>query len=419
MAENPFQGYAPRGAAAQMLQARQQERQQALVARTLNEEIEAQVGDASSVDVAKAMPSAYFNAARRLAAIGNAAEAQQLYAAGMSALQTTSEHAANLAKTKAETGDLDEAPTEYLETMRQRDNFAAQAKNFAEDTPTGAALRKQVADLDERLEILNARGGSTAALPREIVLAGQMTAERRATDPNAEPVTTEEVWNRERQTSQRAQDYANYVENEIAAGRKPVAYSAYTPEFQGQLASSQEGGKRAVTRLDEDEAAADQSLASIGSIQNSLTLLNEGLRTGTLAGARQSVARAIATLTGDDPSAATTNTDAYIASSAPRVVEIVRALAPVTDQDKEFINAAVGGALSVTTPESMRKILEMAYRTAAGKVERYNTRLGVLGEEYTNIADDFKPRELPKLDFAAPAAQRVRIRVDEQGRLVQ
>jgi hypothetical protein len=426
------QSGAPQGFFASMMAARgmpiggrRTARQQELVQKYLNEEMEREVGDATSVDVTKALPNAYFNAARRLAAIGGTEDAQKLYAAGMQAAQTTAEHAASLAHTKAQTSDLDEAPTEFLETTRQRDMLAEQAQKFAEDTPTGAALRKRIGELDARLTVLNERGaGSTAALPREVVLAQNMTAERRAADPNAPPVTTEEIWNRERQTSQRAQDYAIYVEREVGAGRAPVSYTAFTPEFQGQVAAGAEGGKRAVTRLDEDEELADQSLASIGSIKNSLDLLNEGVRSGTLTGTRQAIARAAATLLGEDPSAATVNTDAYIASSAPRVVEIVRALAPVTDQDKDFINAAVGGALDVATPEAMRKILEMAYRTASGKVERYNTRLSVLGEEYTEIAEDFRPRELPKIDFGAPAAapaaqQRVRIRVDAQGNVIQ
>lgn len=379
--------------------ARAERKRQQVIAKTLNEEIEAEIGDATSVDLQKVLPSAYFNAARRIAALGNSEEAQKLYAAGMQATQTTAEYAANLAKTKATTDDLNEAPTEYLEALRQRDALAETIGKFDPESPTGKALNARMAALNERLKVLNERG-ATDNLPREVLLAQQFDADR-ATN-SGQPGTAELIWGRERQTSGRAQDYANYVAQEKAAGRTPVSYDKFTPDFAGQLASGTEGGKRAVTRLDDDENNAQQAVASLSSIKNSLDLLNEGVRTGTLAGARQSIARAIATFTGDDPNAATVNTDAYIATSAPRVVEIVRALAPVTDQDKEYIQAAVGGNLNVATPEAMRKLLEIASRTQMAKIDRYNTRLGVLGEEYTNIAEDFKPVTAPKLDFAAP-----------------
>lgn len=403
------------------LGARHRARQQEVVSRVLNEEIEAGVGDSTSIDLQKVLPEAYFGAARRIAALGNANEAQQLYNAGMQALQTTTEHAAKLNQLRAEADNLDEAPTEYLETMRKRDQFAAQIAKFPEGTPTGDALRKQVAELDERMELLNSRTSGAGGEPDRIIqLARQFDADRVAS--GGKPGTAESIWTRERDTSSRAQDYAKYVQAEQAAGRTPVPYDKWTPSFQGQISANNQLGETGVKRLDEEEQAAQQSVASIGSIKNSLDLLRGGLRTGTAAGFRQGVARAMATFLGDDPSAETVNTDTYVASAAPRVVEIVRALAPVTDQDKAYIQQAVGGELSAATPEALAKILEIAYRTQVGKIERYNDRLSGLGDKYQDVAGVFDPIEVPKVDFAAPAApvrQPTVIKYDAQGRRVQ
>lgn len=384
---------------------RRARRQQEIVSRTLNEEIEAGVGDATSVDLQKVLPQAYFNAAQRIAALGNATEAQQLYAAGMKALQTTAEHSANLAHLRAETNNLDEAPTEYLETMRKRDQLSAQIAKFPEGTPTGDAVRRQVGELNERLELLNSRTAAAGGEPDRIIqLAREFEATRAAN--GGKPGTAEQIWLRERDTSNRAQSYAKYVADEQAAGRKPVPYAQWTPTFEGQVSANTTLGEVGMKRLDTEEQTAMQSVASISSIGNSLNMLNEGVRTGTAAGFRQGVARAAATFLGDDPSSETVNTDAYLASAAPRVVEIVRALAPVTDQDKAYIQQAVGGDLSAATPEALRKILEIAYRSQTAKVQRYNDKLNNLGEKYQDVAGVFEPIEVPTLDFTAPAASR-------------
>ena len=104
-------------------------------------------------------------------------------------------------------------------------------------------------------------------------------------------------------------------------------------------------------------------------------------------------------------------------------MQIVRALAPVTEQDKDYINAAIAGELNIGTPESFRKMLEIAYRAARPKIERYNNRLAVLGEEYEEIANDFQPLTgVPELNFAPPAqpsAAPTIIRYNAQGQRIQ
>lgn len=376
---------------------RARQRQKDFIANTLNSEIEAQIGDSTNVDLQKVLPEAYFNAARKIAALGNSSAAQELYNAGLSAVQSTATHAANLSHIKAQTDDLNEGMTEFLETTRQRDMLAERAQQFGEDTPTGAALRRRVGELDERLKVLNERGVGSQAIPREILLAQQMTAER-AEQGNSTPVTTEEVWRRERDTSQRAQDYANYVEG---GGKLP--YKEWTMRFQSDLSANQEAPQLDLKQLFEDEKSAQDAVTSLNSMQTSLDLINEGVRTGTAAGIRQSVARAAATFLGDDPSQATINTDAYIASSAPRVVQIVRALAPVTDQDKEYVNAAVAGALDAGTPEALRKLIEIASRSQTRNVEKFNARLSRLGEQYEQVNLP-APIVAPRLNFSLPGA---------------
>lgn len=383
--------------------ARKRAQQQQIVTKTLNEEIEAQIGDASSVNLTEALPQAYFAAARRIAALGNSEESQKLFAAGIEALQSTSKHAAELNQLRAQANQLDEAPNEFLETVRKRDALAAQLPKFGEDTPTGASLRSRIAELNNRIDVLNESDAAGAKLPDNLVEWQQYNRSR--IERNEAPVPYDVFHNEERMTSTRAQDYRAYVETERAAGRKPVAYENWTPTFQGQVTASNTLGETGIKRLDEEEATAQQSVASIGSIKNSLDLLNAGVRSGTAAGLRQSVARATATFLGDDPSAETVNTDAYIASAAPRVVEIVRALAPVTDQDKAYIQQAVAGDLSTATPEALRKMLEIAYRAQTAKITRFNERLNRLGDAYQDVAGVFDPISVPTIDFAAPAAR--------------
>lgn len=401
MATNPEDVMRPRTGFFSSMNLAAQKRQREFMARTLNEEIEREVGDSTSVNLQEVLPRAYFNAARRIAELGNAGEAQQLYAAGVQAIQTTTEHAANIGRIKAQTDDLNEEMSEYLETLKQRDALAERVGSFAEDTPTGKALRERLSSLNERLTVLNERGANVPAPPREVALARQFEADRAAS--GGKPGMAEEVWSRERQTSSRAQDYANYVQQEVAAQRRPVPYDQWTPSFQGDLSAGQTLGGEGMKSLFTAEQSAKDAVASLNSIQASLGLLNEGARTGTGADLRQWVARAAATFLGEDPSQATVNTDAYIATSAPRVVQIVRALAPVTDQDKEYIQAAVGGNLNAATPEAMRKLLEIAARSQTRMVQQYNDRLSRLGGVYNDVADVFSPVEAPAIDFGPPA----------------
>lgn len=420
MATNPEDVMRPRTGFFSSMNLAAQKRQQQVISRTLNEEIEREIGDSTNVNLQEVLPKAYFNAARRIAELGNAGEAQQLYAAGVQAMQSTAEHAAKLNTMRAQAGDLDEEMSEYLETLKQRDALNDRIGQFSEDTPTGKALRERMSALNERLTVLNERGLNVPAPPREILLARQFDADREVT--GGKPGTAEEVWMRERQTSGRAQDYANYVQQETAAGRRPVPYDQWTPSFQGDIEAGQTLGGEGMKSLFTSEQSAKDAVASLNSIQSSLDLLNEGARTGTGADVRQWVARAAATFLGDDPSQATVNTDAYIATSAPRVVQIVRALAPVTDQDKEYIQAAVGGNLNAATPEAMRKLLEIAARSQTRMVQQYNDRLSRLGEVYNDVSDVFSPLEAPSINFAAPelpAAAPTIINYDAQGRRVR
>lgn len=383
-------------------------REQEVISRTLNEEIEAQIGDSTNVDMTDVLPRAYFNAARRIAALGSAQAAQQLYQAGMQTLESTTKYRAELDHLKAETDDLNEAQGEFLETTRQRDALTVQAAQFAEGTPTGDAVRRRVAELDARLAVLNERGVNTGAPPREIVLGAKFEADREAN--NGQPGAAEQVWRRERMTAKNPQSYALYVEQ---GGKE--SYESWTPTFEGQINASQTLGGEGMKSLFDLEGKAQEARASLQTVKNSLNILNEGIRTGPLVDARQYIARGVAEFFGDSPDQVTTNTDAYLAAAGPRVLAVARALAPVTELDLTRVEQIVGAGLT-TSPEALREVLKIVGQAQGQLIERYNKRLSTLGEHYLDVADAFAPIEAPQIDFSPP---RIRIKVDDNGNVVQ
>lgn len=379
----------PTGFFAQMMAARgmpiggrRAKRQQELFSGILNEEIEAGAGDATSVDMAKMLPEAYFRAARRIETLGNPEAAQKLYQAGVAARDANDKRDADLAKLKADTA-LVEAETEYTKNLKGR---------------TGGGADGYSSAVAEQVQIKN------EALAAE----------------GKPPLTSAEINEIYRQ--------ASLTSAGAQVPRQTEGERAITSEQAGQVAASTSLGNEGIKGLLEFETQARAARTNIRSVGRSLEQLNEGLRTGTAANVRQWVARAVATFLGEDPSAETVNTDAFMATAGPRILAEARKLAPVTELDLTKIEQIVGAGLSNATPAALREVLQEIYMAQSSIIEGYNEQLAGMSAYYGDVkARAMKPITFDQIDFSPPQpsaptgapGQRIRIRVDENGNVVQ
>lgn len=375
-------------------------RQKELTTRILNEEMESTLGAGDSVNVGEAVPEAYFSAARRLQELGSSEHAQQLYQAGLAAKDKFNTQAVELDKTRAETRQLDEAPGPFLPVLQKRDELVAAIAKFPEGSPTHTAMQRSIDDLNSQLAEQNAPPGTgtSAGVAR---IAEENRARAREGKP---PLSSGEVRQRFLEmdsTSSDEQAYETYVRQGGTRSKE-----AWLPEYVAGRSAAAKGGEGLAPRLTALEETAAGGVQQLAAVQNAIGILNEGALTGTGADVRTWTARALGTFLGDEVppevQAQAANTDAYIAAVSPLVLARVRALAPVTAEDRSYIERASGGQIAMSE-EALRKVLEIAARSASSSIERYNRGLSNLGDEYKVLQGLYEPLPVPTLDFTKPA----------------
>jgi len=397
--QNPFQVQTGRGSwavnAGQLVARKRQLEEQQLTAKIANEELESLLSSSGdSVDINQTMAQAQLNAAKRLSALGQHQQAAQLYSSGAAMLNKGTLQNAELEKLRSEAADKDEAPTEWLETMRQRDLASAGIDQFPEGTATGDDKRRRVAELNKRLEALGVQ--NSGSLPTSLQEWAAINSGRTAAGQPAMPF--EEFWTKENQTSKSQQEYNRYLQQ---GGTQ--SFEDWTPRFAGQTSASTQLGSKGMDNLFDLRGKAQEARGSLATVKNSIDILNQGVRAGPGVGARQYMANAMAEFFGDAPSEITANTDEYLAASGPRVLAVARALAPVTDLDLNQVKQIVGADLSNTSPTALRNVLKMISDAQSQIITDYNAQLGSLGSHYDEVAETFKPVKGIEIDFTEPA----------------
>lgn len=156
-------------------------------------------------------------------------------------------------------------------------------------------------------------------------------------------------------------------------------------------------GKAAVERLGALLPEADSGVESINVIDTLAETVEQGIRTGSIAEARQEAARALATFTGRDPSEAVANTDVFLATVGQQVAQNIRAFGAGTglsDADREFARQMAGGNINAS-PEAILRILDINRKAAVRRVEKYNNARDAFVKRNPDFEEVFESLEVP------------------------
>lgn len=324
---------------------RREARREDVVARYMNEELDAKIGDGSSVNLQEALPEAYFNAARRIGEIGGAREAQQLYQEGLKAQVALEKHNADIARLRATPRGTSDAALERLDRIQET------------RTQEGRPLLTS----EEQEKFIREFGMNSAESQRERFADADPTYRERTLEYNVE-------------------DTANRV-----------------------------SATQAIETLPEARKQAVAGAQGVEAIRGAVDMLNEGVRTGTAANLRQWFARTLATLGGMpvDEQAIVDNTDAYLGAISPLVFARVTALRPVTQEERGYVEQMAGGDIALTEG-SIRKLLEIAYKASRRDIEAYGRNRSFLSGNETYgraIEGAFAPVDMPgEVNFSKPLA---------------
>lgn len=245
---------------------------------------------------------------------------------------------------------------------------------------------------------------SSAGMPGSLQELQAINADRAA--QGQPPLSAEEYLTERRQTSAQQQAYNRHVEESRAQGLEPMAFSDFTANLSGRVRESQTLGEVGMKRFDsmyEDAAGASGSLRAI---QEGAQLIEEGIITGTTAEGRTAIARGLDTILGrqTEEGRLAANTDAYLANAGQLVAERIKAFGAGTglsDADRAFAERMAGGSVAMTEA-ALKRILEINYRAAKGKIDRYNERYEKLSERDSTISDLYDPFDIPEFEDIAP-----------------
>lgn len=145
------------------------------------------------------------------------------------------------------------------------------------------------------------------------------------------------------------------------------------PEFQGNVAGSKKAEQLTAERVDTGLEQARQAQVALDNIDTQLKLMDSGIRTGSLAPARQAAARFFADILGipDDEVAPT---DEFFARAGVEVAQQIQAFGAGTglsDADREFAGKIVGGVQTLDL-QAIRRLIEMRKKVNEKTIRDYN-----------------------------------------------
>lgn len=142
-------------------------------------------------------------------------------------------------------------------------------------------------------------------------------------------------------------------------------------------------GKAGGEQIIEEYKSAKDAAKTLRVLDFSVSLVDEGIRTGTLAKTRNEVAKFFHTVgLVSDPSVSTT--DAFLANQGAAVGQAIKAFGAGTglsDADREFALKMAAGSVDVTE-ETIRRVLDIQRKLAQGTIERHNDKMTNLDDKY-------------------------------------
>jgi hypothetical protein len=176
----------------------------------------------------------------------------------------------------------------------------------------------------------------------------------------------------------------------------------------GEGSFQRELGQRGATRVDAQLETATGARERMMTGQRVIQALNAGTITGTGAGARESLERALATAGLVDGSRVA-NTRQLMADLATGVLEASGSLrGPTSDRDIMFLREAAGGSIDLT-PEAIRRIAQISMDRAQRDITRWNsTAQSIQGDQGipAQIRHMYRPIEIPTVDAQPAGAPR-------------
>lgn len=153
----------------------------------------------------------------------------------------------------------------------------------------------------------------------------------------------------------------------------------------GETEFAKQFAKKRAENLAEKHTAAQDAIASQNSIAEARALLDKGIVSGLAADVRVTFGKALQLAGFNYADEDIANTEAYVASSAQRTAQIIKAFGAGTglsDADREYAAKAAAGKIELTE-KSLRRILDINERANAYAVRRWN-------EEFAKLPADMQ-----------------------------
>lgn len=157
----------------------------------------------------------------------------------------------------------------------------------------------------------------------------------------------------------------------IAQGERKLDQAE--PGFQGAVAGAKKGEQLTAERVDTGLVNARQASVALANIDRQKELIDEGIRTGSLAEARQGAARFLADVLGM-PQDQVSATDEFFARAGTEVAQQIQAFGAGTglsDADREFARKIVGGEQSIDI-EAIKRLIDMRAKVNRKVIDDYN-----------------------------------------------
>ncbi len=173
-----------------------------------------------------------------------------------------------------------------------------------------------------------------------------------------------------------------------------------SPEGQRATTLSRQAADQAITALNDTFETARNAANVVQTAERQLQLIDEGIRTGSLANARNAAARAIQTFLGlEDEQIA--NTDEFLARSGLAVAGQIQAFGAGTglsDADREFARQIVGGTVDLDEA-ALRRLVSAVLDVNTRTVQDFNERRQGVIRQAPQGTEDLLPSAIPGSRF--------------------
>jgi len=186
--------------------------------------------------------------------------------------------------------------------------------------------------------------------------------------------------------------------------RTELAAQKLDPDAAARLAAGKEGGKLTAQRVDEGLGEARDAVIAVENSDRSLELLDEGIRTGSIAEFRQEAARFYSDILGQSAEQIA-STDEFFARSGIEVANQIKAFGSGTglsDADREFAKAIVGGRIQLSQT-AIRRLVKMRRDISLKTISNYNRDRDAFVKGIPRLGSTFPHISTPGTGAARPA----------------